>query len=442
MTGAHETLYLATPRGHLAYQVTGSGEPTILYMTGSISHVELRWEIPHLVRLHRRLMAIGRVVTLDPLGLGASDPLPEPAPTVDEAVSDYLAVVDEVGAEQLVIVATQHGVPPALALAANYPTRVSKVVCIGGYARLWRAPDYPEGLDPVLLEQFFDVMLPVWGTGTATTFVFGLDAADEAELASFGRLERAAGAPGSIERLLRWITTSDVRDKVPRVQAPVLAFGVPTGIVTQSVTQAMVRDLPDARFIDVGHDPTVRGEGLDEVMAEIAEFLTGSRALAHSDRALAAVLFTDLVGSTARAAELGDDRWRDLLGAFRLSVRREVERHDGREVNTRGDDFLVVFDRASSAIECAQAVHAAVDDMGLTVRTGVHVGEVELDGEDLTGVAVHVGARVVAAAGAGEVLVTTAAREAVTGMTWSFVDRGTHELAGVPGEWHLWAVTT
>jgi class 3 adenylate cyclase len=178
-------------------------------------------------------------------------------------------------------------------------------------------------------------------------------------------------------------------------------------------------------------------------MAEIAEFLTGSRAIAHADRELAAVLFTDLVGSTERAAELGDLQWRDVLSAFRMSVRRELDRHAGREVNTRGDDFLVVFHRVSSAIECACAVRQAVHLMGLSVRIGIHVGEVDREADDdLSGVAVHVGARVAALANAEEILLTTAARESVAGMEWEFADRGTHQLKGVPGDWHLWAVDT
>jgi class 3 adenylate cyclase len=188
------------------------------------------------------------------------------------------------------------------------------------------------------------------------------------------------------------------------------------------------------------HDPVTTGEGLDEMMAEIAEFITGSRAASHADRTLAAVLFTDVVGSTERASEVGDRRWRDELESFRITVRREIDRHGGREVNTRGDDFLVVFDRASSAIECARAFAAALPSGRLEVRTGVHVGEVEVDGDDLAGVAVHVGARVAALAGAGEILVTTSVREAVTGLSWTFADRGRHDLKGVPGVWHLYAV--
>jgi class 3 adenylate cyclase len=439
MTTTAETRYHRTPRGHLAYQVTGTDEPTILYLTGSVHHVELRWEIPYLVRLHRRLVALGRVVTIDPLGLGASDPLPDPPPTLEDASADYVGILDALAIERVVLVAASHGVAPGLAMAARYPARVDKIVCLGGYARLFAAPDYPEGVDAGAIDAFLDAFLPVWGTGAAAATVFGVEA-DDHELATFARLERASAAPGAIARLLRWITSSDVRDQLPLVQAPVLVFGVPTAIITPAVTRAMVDGLRDVRFVDIGHDPIPRGEGLDEMMTEIAEFITGSRAAAHADRALAAVVFTDLVESTELASQLGDDRWRDLLASFRLSVRRELDRQGGREVNTRGDDFFVVFDRASSAIECARAVRDAVSPFGLRVRSGVHVGEVEVDGHDLTGVAVHVCARVAALAERDEILVTTAAHEAVTGMSWAFTDRGSHELKGVPGEWRLFAV--
>jgi class 3 adenylate cyclase len=436
---APETRYVRTPRGHLAYQVTGSGDRTIFYMTGTGSHVELRWEIPHLVRLHRRLMTLGRVVSLDPLGLGASDPLPEPVPTLDDAADDYVSVLDAVGAERVVIVATQHGVAPALVIAAKHPDRVEQLVFLGGYARLLAAPDFPEGVDPALIDLFLEMYMPIWGTGAFFARTYGIEA-DEGQLASLARLERISAAPGAIERLLRWITASDVRNRLADVRAPALVFGITTPLVSAEVTAAMVAGLADVRFVDVGHDPVATGEGLDELMAEVAEFVTGSRAVAQADRRLAAVLFTDIVGSTEQAAAIGDDQWRDRLDSFRFEVRREVERHGGREVNTRGDDFLVVFERASNAIECARGLRTAVGSMGLGVRTGIHVGEVEVDGDDLTGVAVHVGARVAAMAHADEILVTTAAREAVAGMAWAFTDRDTHELKGVPGGWHLWRV--
>jgi class 3 adenylate cyclase len=433
------THYLRTPRGHYAYQVTGEGDRAILFLSGTVTHVELRWEIPHLVRMYRRLMTLGRVLTWDPLGIGASDPLPDPPPTLEELSDDGIALMDAVGIDRFVIAASLHGVAPALSMAAHNPERVEKLIFFGGYARLFAAPDFPQGIDPAALDLFFDTYLPVWGTGIASASIYGIDAGEK-ELPTYARLERASAAPGSIERVLRWITGSDARDLVPRVDQPVLMFGIPSRLVPIEVARTLMEQLRDVHYLEYDHDPISSGEGLDEMMAEIAEFLTGSRAASHADRSLAAVLFTDLVGSTEMAAELGDDRWRDVLGAFRLTVRRELERYGGREVNTRGDDFLAVFDRASSAIECATQLRAEIATMDLRSRSGIHVGEVDLDGDDLSGVAVHVGARVAALAHPSEILVTTAAREAVAGMTWSFEDRGTHDLKGVPGEWRLFAV--
>jgi class 3 adenylate cyclase/pimeloyl-ACP methyl ester carboxylesterase len=440
MSEGAQTQYVRTPRGHLAYQVTGAGDRTIFYLTGTFSHVEIRWQIPHLVRLNRRLMAFGRVVTVDPYGLGASDPLPYPNPTLDELAADLVSVLDAVGTEQVSIVASYHAVAPVLVMAAAFPERVDKLVLLGGYARLLAAPDFPEGVDTDALDAFLEAYLPVWGTGAAAAAVHGVVDPDEQERVAFARIEQATAAPGMMQRLLQWIWTSDVRDRVPNVRAPVLVFGIPTAIITAQVTKALVDQLADARFVDIGFDPVARGVGLDEMMAEIAEFLTGSRAVAHSDRRLAAILFTDLVGSTEHAATVGDERWRHLLDAFRLTVRREITRYGGREVNTRGDDFFAVFDRASSAIECSREVHRAVARMGLGTRSGIHVGEVDADGDDLTGVAVHVGARVAAHARPNEILVTSAAHEAVVGMAWTFADRGTHGLKGVPGDWRLFSV--
>jgi class 3 adenylate cyclase len=439
MNDVPDTHYLRTPNGHYAYQVTGEGDRAILFLSGTVTHIELRWEIPHLVRMYRRLMTFGRVLTFDPLGIGASDPLPDPPPTLEELSENAVAVMDAAGIDTFSVAASLHGVAPALAIAALNPERVDKLVCLGGYARLLVAPDFPEGIDPAALDIFFDTYLPVWGTGVASASIYGIEP-DEKELPKYARLERASAAPGSIERVLRWITGSDARDIVPKVHQPVLLFGIPSRLAPIEVTLALVEQLHDVHFLDYGHDPISSGEGLDEMMAEISEFLTGSRAASHADRSLAAVLFVDLVGSTELAAELGDTRWRDTLGAFRIAVRHELDRYGGDEVNTRGDDFLARFDRVSSAIECASELRTAVGAMDLHLRAGVHVGEVDLDGDDLSGVAVHVGARVASLANPDEILVTTAAREAVAGMTWSFEDRGTHPLKGVPGEWRLFAV--
>jgi class 3 adenylate cyclase len=404
-----------------------------------VSHLELRWEIPHLVRMYRRLMAFGRVVAYDPLGIGTSDPLPDPPPTIEDVSEHAMAIMDAAGVDRFVIVASTHGVAPALAMAALHPERVEKMVLLGGYARLFVAPDFPQGIDPAALELFFETYLPLWGTGTASATIYGVEP-DETELPAYARLERSAAAPGSVERILRWITSSDVREYLDRIRAPVLMFGIATRITTIDVLRALAEGLRDVRYIELDHDPVTTGDGLDEMMAEIGEFLTGSRAASAADRRLGAVLFTDIVGSTELAARFGDARWRDMLGGFRIAVRRELERYGGREVNTRGDDFFVVFDRVSSAIECALAMQTETEALGLSTRTGIHVGEVEVDGDDFTGVAVHVGARVANLASPDEVLVTTAARESVAGMTWSFDDRGTHELKGVPGEWRLFAV--
>lgn len=431
--------YVRTAHGHLAYQLTGRGDHAILFISGTVTHVEIRWEIPHLVRIHRRLMTFARVLTYDPLGIGASDPLPDPPPGLGEVADDVMTLLDAVGIDRCSIVATVHGVPAAIVMADRYPDRVEKLVLVGGYARLFAAPDYPIGIDPAVLDAFFEATVATWGDGTATPAIYGIDP-DPTYLPRYARLERAAVSPGALERVLRWITASDVRAEAARLTTPTLLYGVASRLVPGEVVRALADLLPDGRLIELDHDPLMTGEGLDEMMGEIAEFVTGSRAASHADRRLAAVLFTDVVGSTQRVSSVGDVQWRDELESFRITVRREINRHGGREVNTRGDDFLVEFDRASSAVECAVGLSHALPPDRLQVRSGVHVGEVEVDGDDLTGVAVHVGARVAALAGPGEILVTTAVRQAVTGMNWTFVDRGVHELKGVPDEWHLFAV--
>ena len=217
MNEVPDTHYLRTPSGHYAYQVTGEGDRAILFLSGTVTHVELRWEIPHLVRMYRRLMTFGRVLTFDPLGIGASDPLPDPPPTLDELAEHAMAVMDAAGIDRFSIAASLHGVPPALCMAARHPDRVEKLVFFGGYDRLFAGPDYPEGIDPAVLDMFFDAALPIWGTGVASASIFGVDP-DESELPTYARLERAAAAPGSIERVLRWITGSDAREATPTVR--------------------------------------------------------------------------------------------------------------------------------------------------------------------------------------------------------------------------------
>jgi class 3 adenylate cyclase len=425
----------------IAYQAVGSGRD-VVFVAGSVSHVELGWEDPPTAPVHRRLSRFGRLITFDKRGVGLSDRTTE-LPTLEQRMDDVRAVMDAADCERAAVVGMSEGGPMALLFAATYPERVSALVLWATFARVAWAPDYPIGIDVDEAEATVDQVEKIWGHGQAMPLIATQDAPDdEATRRRFARFERNSATPAMSAAALRFPLHIDARHALSSISAPTLVIhrtGDP--LVNVAHGRYLAEHIRGARFSEYPGDFHESAMGKDEeVLDEIEEFLTGTRQESEIDRVLKTIMFTDIVGSTERAATMGDRRWHEALDAHDSAVRGELERFHGEEVKTIGDGFLAAFDGPARAIRCAQAITDKAAGLGLEVRAGLHTGECEARGDDLAGIAVHIGARVGSLAGPGEVLVTSTVRDLVTGSGVEFDDRGRHELRGVPGDWQLLAV--
>lgn len=431
----------------IAYQVLGDG-PDLLVLPGPMISIDAIDSEPSLYRFHRRLASFARVIRFDQRGTGLSSRIStEGALGPVHWAEDAIAVMDAAGSDKATLFGSGFTAMTGMVMAADYPERVQKLVIVNGAARVTWAADYEVGVnvnavdpfralmtDPDAVEQGFDVLK--W---TAPSM-----AGDEAFREWWDLAGNRAASPSMARAVSDALTNSDERDKLARVSVPTLILHrdrspfVPVGhgrYLAEHIAGSRYVELPG---VDALHWVGDTGPILDE----IEEFVTGARTGVEAERVLTTVLFTDIVGSTRRAAELGDLRWRDLLDNHDSAVRNQLRRFSGREVNTAGDGFVATFTSPSVAIDCAQAIVDAVRPLGIEVRAGVHAGEVELRGADIAGMAVHIGARVGALAGPGEVLVSSTVREIVTGSGRSFTERGEHDLKGVPGRWRVYAVSS
>jgi class 3 adenylate cyclase len=437
-----ETCYAKSGDLSIAYQVTGKG-PDLVFIPGSLSHVELGWETPPTAAMFRRLSGFARMITFDKRGTGLSDRTAD-LPTLEERMDDVRAVMDAADCEKAAVVAISEGGPMALLFAATYPERVSALVLWATYARMAWAPDYPDGIEVEEGEQFCDQIKEAWGHGRVWPLIATQDAPDdEGTRLQLARMERNSATPSMAAAANRFGLYADARQALPAISAPTLVVhrsGDPlVNVVHARYVAEHIRGARLSVFPGEFHESAV---GKDEdILDEIEEFLTGTRRQHEIDRVLKTILFTDIVGSTERVVRMGDRRWHELLNAHHASVRQELERFDGQEVKTIGDGFLATFDGPARAIRCAQAITDKVGTEGLEVRAGLHSGECAMLGDDLAGVAVHIGARVGGLARPREVLVTSTVRDLVTGSGIEFADRGRHALKGIPGEWQLLAVT-
>jgi class 3 adenylate cyclase/pimeloyl-ACP methyl ester carboxylesterase len=437
-----ETCYARSGNLSIAYQVAGRG-PDLVFVPGSLSHVELGWETPPTAAMYRRLSGFARMITFDKRGTGLSDRTAD-LPTLEERMDDVRAVMDAADCEKAAVVAISEGGPMALLFAATYPERVSALVLWATFARMAWAPDYPDGIDVQEGEQFCDQIEESWGHGRVWPLISIHDAPDdEGTRRHLARFERNAATPTMAAAANRFGLRVDARQALPAISAPTLVVhrsGDP--LVGVAHARYLAEHIRGARLSEFPGDFHESGIGNDEdILDEIEEFLTGTRQEHEIDRMLKTILFTDIVGSTERLMRMGDRRWHELLDAHHSTVRRELERFSGQEVKTVGDGFLATFDGPARAIRCARAITDKVGAIGLEVRAGLHSGECVVRGDDLAGVAVHIGARVGGLAGAGEVLVTSTVRDLVTGSGIEFHDRGRHTLKGIQGEWQLLAVT-
>ena len=429
----------------VAYQVLGRGPRDVLYIPGFSSHLEIQWEHPAVARFFRRLASFSRLILFDRRGTGLSERGVE-LHGFEDVLEDVTAVLDAVGSEGCALIGNHMGGRFALLYAATFPERVSAVVTIAGHPATIRDEDYPWGTTEEELKGVMARATTGWGSPEAIEMFLAQTApsvADDPFTRSWWiRLIRSSMTPRETVADLRAITFVDIRKVLPTIHTPTLILHR-TGdqMARIEASRYMADRIPDARFVELaGVDDLPYFGDQDELLDEVQEFLTGARATSAPDRVLATVMFTDIVGSTTRAAEIGDRRWRELIRVHNDEVRRALVRFNGREVHSTGDGFLATFDGPARAIRCGLAAIETVRRIGLDIRVGVHTGEVEVLGDDIGGIGVHIGARVGALAGDGEVWVSQTVKDLVAGSGIEFEDRGTHALKGVPDEWRLFRV--
>ncbi|MHB8470164.1 MAG: adenylate/guanylate cyclase domain-containing protein [Gaiellaceae bacterium] len=426
---------------HIAYTVVGDGPIDLVYTAGIWSNLDVLWEEPRWAHYADRLAAFSRLIVFDMRGVGLSDRGPEP-PYLELQMDDVRAVMDAAGSETAAIYGGARGGAMTMLFAATYPQRVRGLLLYGALAKSTRSVDYPHGRTAEEMDEFFQIFVAEMGTGRNLLLQGPDGIGDEAYVRWWARFERLVATQSAYRELATIFRDIDVRSVLPSIQAPTLVLHRSGDrVVPVGHGRYLAAAIPNATFVELpGDDHVVFFGDVDVLADEIEEFLTGARPAPQTDRVLASVLFTDIVGSTEQAARLGDRRYRVLLEQHHAVVRRELDRFRGREIDNAGDGFMAAFDGPARAIRCACAIGDAVAALALEVRAGVHTGECEQIGDKLSGIAVHIAARVAALSEPGEVLVSQTVRDLVAGSEIGFRDRGVRELKGVPEAWRLFAV--
>lgn len=443
MTAPPDTRYARSDGVSIAYQVVGDGPVDMVLVPGWITHLEYQWEEPGYARWFERLASFTRLILLDKRGTGLSDRVPvSELPTLEERMDDLRAVMDTVGSKRAVLFGGFEGGPLCALFAATYPERTRALILYGAYARGTWASDYPWAPTPSQIEDRIHRIETDWGGPEGLEERAPSVARDLRFRRWYGQLLRLGASPSAAMAIVRMNAGVDVRQILPAIRVPTLVLHRAGGkIVTTEENRYIASQIPGARYVQISgedHMPFVGDQ--EPILTEVEEFITGARRAHDSDRILATVLFTDIVASTEHLARLGDRSWGDLLAAHRNVVRRALARHRGEEIDTAGDGFLAMFDGPGRAIRCAHEIVTAVRGLGIEVRAGLHTGECERLSGGLAGLAVHIAARVLAAAGPGDVLVSSTVRDLVAGSAFAFDDRGRRELKGIPGRWQLYAV--
>jgi class 3 adenylate cyclase len=433
-----ETHYAKSGDLRIAYQVVGKGPLDLVFVPGFISNLDHYWDEPNLVHFLSRLSSFSRLILFDKRGTGLSDRLGT-LPTLEERMDDVRAVMDAVGSTRAALLGISEGGAMSMLFAATYPERTQALVLYGTYAHFhtWVLP-------PDRFAQFLEKIEASWGSGASLSAFAPSKVSDERFKQWWARFERLGASPSAVIMLMRMNSQIDVRHVLPVIRVPTLVLHR-AGDTRVNVEggRYLGAHIPGARYVEMpGSDHVMWAGDVDQPADEIEEFLTGSRSEPEPDRVLATVLFTDLVDSTRRAAEMGDRRWRALIEAHDEVVRREIARFHGREIKTLGDGFLATFDGPARAVRCASAITGAVHDLGLEVRSGVHTGEVEIKGEDIAGIAVNIAARIAALAQSGQVMVSRTVRDLVAGSNLRFNDWGAHTLKGLSESMSLYEVAS
>jgi pimeloyl-ACP methyl ester carboxylesterase len=422
-----ETKYTKSGDLYIAYQVVGEGQVDLIFVHGWISHIEILWEEPSVARFFERLASFSRLILLDKRGTGMSDPVPlDQLPTLEQRMDDVRAVMDAAGSDRAILCGTSEAGALNLLFAATYPDRCAGLILINSYARLAWREDYPYGIKPADAEALLNAIAAEWGKGIAFEALVASQASNESMRKWWARYQRLAASRGVLSAIT--VPTLILHKKGDPFTGP-------------EHGRYLAQRIANAKFVELaGIDHLFFVEDADPLVAEIQEFVTGARAAPEPQRVLATILFTDIVGSTEKAAKLGDTAWHDLLHQHHIIIRRQLATFRGQELKTLGDGFLASFDGPARALRCACAIIDAIRELNLEVRAGVHTGECELVDGELGGIAVHTGARVASIAGPSEVLVSSTVRDLVAGSGLRFEARGAHTLKGVPGEWSLFAV--
>ena len=430
-----ETRYARNGEAHIAYQVFGEGEVTLVGLPGIVSNVEVIWEDPDSRRWLTEFASFTRMIHYDKRGQGVSD-RESGVPTLDDRLGDLTAVLDAVGVDRVALGGISEGGTTAAMYAATYPERVSHLLLYGTFAHIDAA--------------LGDAVMPLWAQnwGTPETFSVELIAPSKAGDGEFlrwvNRYERQSTTPGGLLAAWRWIREMDLRPVLDSIQCPTLVMHRSGDrLVPVSAGRYLAERIPGARMVELDGDTHApQWDDFETMMSLTEEFLTGQRSIPkRSERVLATVLFTDIVDSTARAAALGDRAWREVLDRHDTISRSTVSEWDGRLVKGTGDGMLATFDAPVRGLRCADELRSSLADAGITIRAGVHTGEIELRGEDVAGIGVHIAARVAALADSGELLASRTVKDLVAGSDYTFTSRGMHSLKGVPDEWELLAVT-
>ena len=437
------TQYAESGEASIAYQVVSEGPIDLVLVLGFTTHLELQWESPQFAHFFERIASFSRLILFDKRGTGLSDPVTE-VPTLEQRVDDVRAVMDAAGSERAALFGISEGGPMSVLFAASHPDRATALVLHGAMGRTTEAPDYPWASPAeALRESAAEFIAPYWGRQPeGLVELFAPSIADDPEALEFtARMERSSASPAMVQKIFEMFLDIDVRAVLPTIHVPTLVLHRRGDrVVNRRAGEELAAQIPGAQYVELpGIDHLPWAGDSEAVLGEIEEFLTGARSAPEPERVLATVMFTDIVGSTKRAAEVGDTRWRELLSAHQASVQQELARFRGREVKTLGDGYLATFDGPARAIRCGRAIAEAARSLGFEVRIGLHCGEVELMDGDVGGIAVHIAARVGAIAAPGEVLVSSTVKDLVAGSGIGFTDRGAERLKGIPDEWRLFA---
>ena len=439
--GTPETRYARSGDVNIAYQIVGDGAFDLIWVPGWGSNIEVSWEVPEYARFLRRLASFSRLILFDKRGTGLSDGVSiENLPGLEQRMDDLRAVLKAAGSKRAAVFGASEGGNLSVLFAATYPDRVRALVLAAVYAkRIW-SPDYPWAPTPEEREEEHALLEREWGGEMDLRALAPSAARDPAVMRRISTFFRRSASPGAAVALNRMNTEMDTRPVLPTITAPTLVVcRTDDHVVSAAEDRWIAGQIPGATYVELPGDDHIPWLGdSDALLDEVEEFLTGLRRRPDPDRQLATVLFTDIVGSTARAAALDDRQWRELLDQHHVLVRRELDRFEGREVDTAGDGFLATFDGPARAVRCACAITEVVAEIGLEVRAGLHAGECEVRDGEVRGIAVHIGARVASKAAAGEILVSSTVKDLVVGSGLRFREWGEAALKGVPGEWTLY----